>query len=191
MPRIPGTTDFNLQSFLRAIGERGGGGEYQFARTIQPVVNLADFTNLTPSHEPPVGQFGGAVPAAAGEHAAVRLTSLGKGGTYILDSWFQTVPGSGVARFTRNSALVFIGALAAPPFLYSEDPILSTMESGTVLNANLPAGATTPTFGSDFFPPGLWIPPGGTWEMFALNGNTLLSWGVTISDVPVSQGGDR
>lgn len=184
---MAGQTDFNLQEYLRAIGSRGGGGDYQFSTRVTPTVQLADFSDLTPAHQPPLAIYGGIVPVPAATFGALQVHSRGKGGAFILDlAWHSgifipnqfAISATGLAL---NNVVNHIGQLA------SDEMPLTTIQSG-----DLPGvlATTFPAFISNSFPNGIWIPPGQFCTVVSTAVATTTSFACTISDVPVSQGGD-
>jgi len=180
-------TDFNVQAYLRSIGSRGGGGDIEFSSTIHPTVQLADFSDLTPAHQPPLASFGGIVPAVVARFGATQIHSRGTGGVFILDWSFN--PGLFLTCvFAVQPPVVLANLITHAPQTFSNAPPASVVESGDV--AATPDQALFPAVLINMFPNGVWLPPGATLLMTTTAANAPFPFCVTLADVPVGEGGD-
>lgn len=182
-----GETDYNLSAYARAIGSKALAAMH-FVNAIQPTVQVADLTSLSPAHQPPLAAFGATTIAVAGQRGKFEIASRGPGGCFIVDFRY-----SGGLFVSANYAVQGVTAgLATPlnPQTFSNQAPQSTCSVDLSVTDPLP-GITFPLVnGSLGFPIGAWIPP-GQFVLFAQrNNNITAEWSCTIADVPVSEGGD-
>lgn len=187
---MPSQTTFNLIAYARAIGSKMlATSEVRFRNDIQPQAIVADFSNLTPAHEPPLAIFGGSIPAVALESAAYRVQSLGPGGCFVLQATHQTAL-FGLAFLAIDSGIPFNNLVTHPANVASNEAPRSIVTSGTVLAAAQPAAATTPVVTAAVVPQGIWLPPGSELAIFVQQINLVVPFLIVVADVPASEGGD-
>jgi len=179
--------NFNFYEWARQMGlKHPDSSGIQIAESIQPVMNVGDFTSLVPVHAPPTASFGGESPAVVAEFSQIQVVSLARGGTVIpvLDIFLI-----GSARW-RISATRLAGFTAMNPQVWSNTAPRTIVEVGSdpvaVLNET-----DFPFAGARDFPRGFWLPPGQT-LLLELTGqiNVRIDFNVTVEDVPASEGGD-
>lgn len=182
-----GETDYNLTAYARAIGSKMLAAMH-FINSIQPTIQVADLTSLSPAHQPPLAAFGASTIAVVGQRAKLEVASRGPGGCFVVD--FRYAGGSTVAvNFAIQTTSVGLATQLNPQTFSNQAPQSAVFVDLSVTNP-LP-GTTFPLAnGSLGFPIGAWIPPGRFLLFSQLSGNITSQWSITIADVPVSEGGD-
>jgi len=187
---VPGNGTFNLTAIWRALGIKNP--EPRMRESIQPVINVGDFSQLVPQHRPPTAMFGGDIPNAVGERPIVQITSRGPGGALIgnfrhdnPNTFFYSEgsPQAGLAPVLPNPRLSPV-----------ERPMSSLVEKGTIIaNPSNPQLAPGVERDSPFdcwrYP--FWMRPGQTIFFWStVTNNNVTSWSIQLVDIPASQGGD-
>ncbi len=187
-------TDLNLREVTRALGQQNP--EWKVGEFVQPVVQIADFGGIVPAHVPPVGAWGNATAAVAGERAVVLFECRAPGGARI--------------QFEYAAAAGFIGkwglltaatpAITAPIVATDRGPFSNSGARSVVTSGTVPAAV----FGNDapfvqangtqllVLAPArnaLWIPPAGRW-WFELQANAqVINFSLIAAEIPVVEGG--
>lgn len=183
---MPGNGTFNLTALWRALGIKNP--EPSVRESIQPVIVVGQFSQLTPQYRPPTAVFGGNVPAVGGEKPIIQVISRGLGGS-LLGAFSHE---STNAIYYAERAAPLAGFTNRPPaWLQSRDPVLSVVEVGND-PANPGSNSASPSV-TDF--PGaynyplqpFWLAPGGVvvfWSSVA--GSALSNWSMQLTDLPAS-----
>jgi len=185
---MPGNGTFNLTAIWRALGIKNP--ETSLRESVQPVILVGDFSQLTPLHRPPTAHYGGNIAAVAGERPIVQVTSRATGGTLI-----GTFRNDSVQTFFYSQGAVQTGltAVAPNPILAGRENMVmdSLVEKGTV-PAN-PGDQTNSPYTDENSPylmsryPMLMFP--GQTVFFWVNTNNLAinAWMLELVDLPASQ----
>lgn len=182
---MPGNGTFNLTNFFRAMGIKNPHPEMR--ESVQPVVNVGDFSELTPLHRPARASFGGDVTGVVAEFSTVCLTSRSPGGT-IINGFGKTALFYGIDVLPANFILTFL-----PSGVYSLQPFVSVVEGRSAAGLPLPNPGTetpqNPTTGQAFTQGiDLWIPQGQTFIMSGVGTNIAITdWWLVATDIPASE----
>jgi len=184
---VPGNGTFNLTALWRALGIKNP--DPSMRESVQPVIIVADFSQLTPQHRPPTASYGATVNGVAGEQSFLQVTSRAPGGTLVQGPNHDTT-----GKTLHAIQAPIAGALAlVPGALWSVAPMQSLVETGTdvgpIGNGNiLPVINDNDAIQFGQAPTAWWLPPGRTWIVWV---NTL-AFGLsnitfTLVDLPASQ----
>lgn len=184
-----GQATFNLTELWNRMGIKNP--RPTMLESVQPVINVGDFHQLTPLHVAPTNIVGGDVFNAAGEFSIVQMQARGAGGTLI--NWWSWQ--NNAVRYMRIAAA--IGGLtdrtanAVGPF--SNDPTVSTFQSGTdPVNPVTTFGQRPQALAQNQSQQGtnlpLYLPNGATmvWSLNIVN-TALNGWAICWTDLPASE----
>lgn len=182
---MPGNGTFNLTALWRALGIKNP--QTTLSERVQPVINVGDFSLLTPQHRPPTALFGGNVAAVAGEFSTIQVISRGPGGCVVP---FFT---AGNQDMKWHEGVVEGGLTPlVPQGQFSNEPIASIAETGTLL-VRPGVALVSPGIATES-PPWptalsfLWIRPGRAlvfWRDAAASG--IVGFSLIVIDVPAAE----
>lgn len=181
-------SDYNFTAYARAIGVKARElARLTFLDGVRPVVTVADFSSLSPAHQPPVATFGFTSNAAAGERAKFEVQSLGVGGCFVVDfRWAASLLSS--AKFRISGVTAGLGTTSVGQ-VWSNQNVASIVTNARSV-AQLLAAGTFPVVNASQFPLGAWLPRGQFLYVEAISPNVTVDVSITIADVPVGEGGD-
>jgi len=153
---MPGNGTFNLTALWRALGIKNPSPTIR--ETIQPVIQVADFSRLSPEHRPATGSYGGVITVgAAMTFTRIEITSRSPGGTLI--PYINSGRASNVFQAAPDPALA-ASATVTPTAVWSRDTPASLMRTGTSLLVAPTDRMSMPLGVSQI--PEFWLPPGVT-----------------------------
>ncbi len=131
---MPATT-FNITQLIRELGLKNV-DSMDVVERLQPVVTVADLSDLTPAHQAPKALFGAFIAAVVAERFVMEVQCLAPGGLFV--DWLA-YDSTGNLRISINATAV-AGALpvVAPVGQASRDPVRSIVREGTLPGAVVP-----------------------------------------------------
>jgi hypothetical protein len=133
------TGSYNVTRLLAELGLKNV-IEMPVAPTIQPTIPLDTLRGNVPLLQRSVAVYGGTVAAVALEFSAIRVVSLDPGGVSL--EWFAQPSGLPLTFTLRVDPLVtgvLNNAVAHPPQIFGNDPVISTVTSGSLVGAPIAA----------------------------------------------------
>lgn len=182
MNRVSGS-NFSLSAFFQRMGIKNP--HPTIHQSVQPVVSVGDFSDLTPQLLPPTFVGGGSQVAVVAEYSCIQITARAPGGCLLRAIWSSStlvfgiispaetglneIVNQGPLSSEASAVLVEKGAVAVTPFATAVAPHL---RGGSNLLAPI-----------QFF-----IPPGKVLFMRHADVNQKIDeFGMIISDVPASE----
>lgn len=186
---------YNVSRLLAELGLKNV-IDMPVSQSIQPTIPLASMLGQVPYHSAPMALFGGdVVGAAAPQHSAIELVSLDPGGGLLL--YFYQSPGAAPPRLRieiTDPAFPMawtVGPVNHPAQNFGDEDVLTTVASGTTLNA---APAVAPTI-LELLPasaPALWVPRGKRVRVInAVSGGFGIGFALAWMGIAATQSGDE
>lgn len=180
-----GQSTFNLSEFFNRLGIKNP--RPTMLESVQPVIVVGDFENMTPAHNVASAGYGGTIGAIVGERGVVQITSRSPGGTLI--NWFTSnVTTSSITTEVATAGLT----LVEPLNRFSLQVPASLVEDGTDAVIIAPPDAMlwnqNSFTGTPAKPAKMWLAPGLTMQWIRASANQPLNnWTLWISDLPAAE----
>jgi len=181
---------FNVSQLIRELGlQRVTGNEMRVLETIQPTMEVADLSAVTPPHQAPTSLFAATVSSTAATFGACGVQSLGAGGCFI--DWITVNFGvGGVLMVIQTTDPGFTLAPVAPMATLSKDPGASLFFDESIAlfagGVRIPLSSGTQFWNWTTAP--LFIPRGSFFLLQSSVATTgVFEVGIHARDVPASE----
>lgn len=185
------TPGLNLHELLRRLGRNRAPQQFDLSETVVPIALVSDLSQLVAPINAPTGMGGFKPVTTVGNSPAARLTSVAKGGTFILHWSFTPAADCNlVYRVALNLPVLTTENLVAwHPAVAPVAPITSVGGIGDVLG-NLFSPTQAPNVGCKagipFFGPALYVPAGYSFGAFTTTVSIDAAWSLIIRDCPAT-----